>query len=40
MGEAGRWEAVDWLQESKQQGCIISLDFRRAYDLMLRPWIR
>lgn len=32
-------EAIDWLQESGQPGCIISLDFRRAYDLVLRPWI-
>lgn len=32
-------EACDWLQESGQQACVLHLDFVRAYDRMLRPWI-
>lgn len=32
-------EALDWLEESGQPACTVHLDFRRAYDVMLRLWI-
>lgn len=32
-------EAIDWLQESGQQACVLHLDFVRAYDRLLRPWV-
>ena len=44
----GRWiadnvlchlEEIDFLQESQQSGCIVFLDFAKAYDRLSRPWV-
>ena len=44
----GRWiadnvlchlEEIDFLRESQQSGCIVFLDFAKAYDRLSRPWV-
>ena len=44
----GRWigdnvlfhlEEVDYLEATEQPGCVLFLDFEKAYDRMSRPWI-
>ena len=44
----GRWigdnvlcnlEEVEYLQQTGQPGCMVSLEFSKAYDRLSRPWV-